>query len=381
VRVLFVISGLAFGGAERQLILLARELARSGHHASIYTLTREAGRIDELAESGVELVLDQKRRKLDLAVVRRLRRHIRASRPDIVHGFLFDGDFYSRLAAWGTGIPVLNSERNDNYGHELSRLQRAGYRLTSMLCDGFVANSHAGAAFARRLHRLREHEVDVVWNGIDLGEVDARLARRAQPAHDIFPGPGLKRLCMVASIKPQKDHGLALRVLRRLVERDPSWRLICAGDELPKQFPGYKAQVMAERDRLRLEPYVKFVGNRRDALEIMASSDLLLVTSLFEGFPNAVLEAMACGTAVVSTEYSDVRRILPVADSVVGSRSEDEIAAAVLRCHARRAEIARAQRRWVEQHATTPASAAALAGVYARYLAAAAVPAAGGREI
>ena len=111
-----------------------------------------------------------------------------------------------------------------------------------MLFDGIVANSHAGAAFARRLHRLREHEVEVVWNGIDLAEVDARLARGTQPANEIFPGTDLKRLCMVAAIKPQKDHGLALRVLRRLLERDPSWRLICVGDELAGQFPGHKSR-------------------------------------------------------------------------------------------------------------------------------------------
>jgi glycosyltransferase involved in cell wall biosynthesis len=378
-RVLFVISGLAFGGAERQAILLARELVRLGHKACIYTLTGEASRIDELAGSGVELVMDQKRRKLDLAVIGRLRRHIRAWRPDVVHGFLFDGDLYSRLAACGSGIPVLNSERNDNYDCDLTRLHRAGYRLTSMLCDGIVANSHAGARFARRLHRLPEDALDVVWNGIDLREVDARLARSARPAHEIFPGADLKRLCMVAAIKPQKDHVLALRVLRRLVERDQSWRLICVGDELPRLFPGYKAQVLAERDRLRLEPFVKFVGHRRDVLEIVASSDLALLTSLYEGFPNAVLEAMACGTAVVSTEYSDVRRILPVAESVVGSRGESDIAAAVLSCHDRRLEIARAQRRWVEQHATVAASAAALLDVYAKYLVRAAAPLPGGK--
>ena len=368
-RVLFVISGLAFGGAERQTILLARELVRLGHEAGIYTLTREASRVDELAGSEVELVMDQKRRRLDLAVIGRLRRHIRAWRPDIVHGFLFDGDLYSRLAACGTGVPVLNSERNDNYDRDIRGVHRAGYRLTSMLCDGIIANTHAGARFARRLHRLPEHAIDVVWNGIDLREVDARLARGARPAHEIFPGAQLKRLCMVAAIKPQKDHFLALRALRRLVERDPSWRLICVGDELPSLFPGYKAQVMAERDRLQLEPFVKFVGHRRDVLEMAASSDLALLTSLHEGFPNAVLEAMACGTAVVSTDYSDVRRILPVAETVVASRSASDIAETVLRCHGHRLEIARAQRRWVERHATVAASAAALLGVYAKHLA------------
>jgi glycosyltransferase involved in cell wall biosynthesis len=371
-RVLFVISGLAFGGAERQVILLARELARLGHAVSIYTLTADTRRADELAGANVELVVDQKRRKLDLGVAARLRRHIRAWRPDVIHGFLFDGNLYSRLAAWGSRAPVINSERNDNYAVPL--LQRLGYRLTAMLCDGIIANSHAGAEFARRLHRAAAHKVDVVWNGIDVHEVDARLAGGAPAAREIFPGEGLKRLCMVASIKPQKDHRLALRTLRHLVDLDPGWRLICVGDELTQGVRGYKGLVMAECERLRLEPFVRFVGYRRDVHEIVASSELLLVSSLHEGFPNAVLEAMACGTAVVSTDYSDVRRILPLAEAIVASRSEADIAATVLRCYERRFEIAAAQRRWVEQHASASASAAALLRVYAKYLGGAAVP-------
>jgi glycosyltransferase involved in cell wall biosynthesis len=371
-RILFVISGLAFGGAERQIVLLSRELARVGHKVSIYTLTGDTTRVDELAGAEVDLVIEQKRRKLDWGVVRRLRRHIRAWRADIVHGFLFDGNLYSRLAGCGARVPVLNSERNDNYA--VSLLHRVGYRLTPMLCDGIVANSYAGADFARRLHRVRDDRVHVVWNGIDVQEVDARLARAQQPAREIFPGSAVKRLCMVASIKPQKDHPLALRVLRRLVDADPTWRLICVGDELSQGIRGYKSEVLAERDRLELEPFVKFVGYRRDVPEIVASSDLLLVTSAHEGFPNAVLEAMACGTAVVSTDYSDVRRILPVAETVVGSRDARDLADAVVHCYARRAQIAKAQRLWVEQHATTSASAAALLSVYGKYLAAAAMP-------
>jgi glycosyltransferase involved in cell wall biosynthesis len=364
-RVLFVVSGLALGGAERQVVLLSKELVRLGHHASIYTLTRETPRIDELAGTDVDVVIDQKRQRLDIGSLRRLRRHIRTWRPDIVHGFLYDGDVYSRLAACGTGLPVLSSERNDNYA--VSLIQRIGYRLTSMLCDGIVANSYTGAEFARRLHRVRKDQVDAVWNGIDLQEVDGRVARSQQPARHIFPGSDLKLLCMVAAIKPQKDYPLALRVVRRLVDDDSSWRLICVGDEHP-DFRGYKTQVLAERDRLQLEPFVEFVGHRRDVPELIASSDLLLMTSVHEGFPNVVLEAMACGTAVVSTDYADVRRILPVPEQVVSSRAERELADAVVRCYRRRGELAKAQRRWVEKHGTASASAAALLAVYARYV-------------
>lgn len=362
-RVLFVISGLGLGGAERQVVLLSKELARRGHEVSVYVLKSRTTRVDELAGSGVQVVLDRKRQRFDLGVLWRLRRHIRGWCPDIVHGFLYDGNLYSRLAGWGAPAPVLNAERNDNYAVSLA--QRAKYRLTSALCDGIVANSHAGAQFARRLHGPR-NPVATVWNGIDLDETDARLARAPQAAHEIFPGAGLKRLCLVGTMKPQKDHPLALRVLRRLVDEDPAWRLICVGDEVG--IPGYKESLLAERDRLGLDPFVQFVGYRRDVPELVASSDLMLVTSVHEGFPNVVLEAMACGTAVVTTDYSDVRRILP-GEQIVASRTDLEIAEAVMRCYGRRAELAKAQRRWVEQHATASASAAALVAVYAKYTA------------
>jgi glycosyltransferase involved in cell wall biosynthesis len=125
--------------------------------------------------------------------------------------------------------------------------------------------------------------------------------------------------------------------------------------------------VRAEHERLKLEPYVLFLGHRRDVPELVSSSDLMLLTSLHEGFPNAVLEAMACGTAVVTTDYSDVRSIVPTREQVVASRSEEELARAVVQCYERRGELARLQRAWVQQHATASASAAAMLSVYERY--------------
>ena len=194
-RVLFVISGLGMGGAERQIVLLSRELIRLGHHVSIYTLTRETPRIDELAATNVRVTVDQKRRRLDFRVVMRLRQHIQSWRPDIVHGFLYDGNLYARLASCGLRLPVLNSERSDSY--VMSFVQRIGNRLTAPLCDGIVANSHAGAAFAGGMHRVSAEHVHVVLNGIDLQEIDSRLRRSGRLlAQEIFPGADLKRLCM-----------------------------------------------------------------------------------------------------------------------------------------------------------------------------------------
>jgi glycosyltransferase involved in cell wall biosynthesis len=364
-RILFVISGLGLGGAERQVALLASEFIRLGHAVGVYTLNRELARADELEGSGVELIVDAKRRRFDPALLSRLRRHVQHWRPDVVHGVLYDGNLYTRLAAAGLGLPVINSERNDDY--RLSAAQALGYRLSGWLFDAVVANSHAGAAFARSLHRIAAPDVHVVWNGIDLDEIDARLARAVPVAHQLWPGDELKRLCVVGSIKPQKDHALALQVMRSLVDADPTWRLLCVGDELSGAGAPLKQDLLAQCAQLGLQAQVRFVGHRRDVPEVIASCDALLVTSRHEGFPNVVLEAMACGTPVASTAYSDVRRILPQPWQVCDDRSPQALAAAVVRCVAERDAVVARQRAWVEAHATAAASAKAMLAVYATY--------------
>ena len=106
-RVLFIISDLGFHGAQKQVVEMSRELSRGGHEVAIYTLNDDAPRAKELEGSGVTLVVDQKQTKLDPGVLWRLNKFIRRWNADIVHGFLFDGDIYGRIAAFGTGVPVL----------------------------------------------------------------------------------------------------------------------------------------------------------------------------------------------------------------------------------------------------------------------------------
>ena len=131
-RILYVISGLGFGGAEKQLVAVARALSARGHQIALYTLTDNVPRITELQHSGVLVVVDKKKVKLDARLLHRLRRMMTQWRPDLVHGFLFDGEIYARLAAAATGIPVLGSERSDNY--RLSWPQRIVHRLVVVLC-------------------------------------------------------------------------------------------------------------------------------------------------------------------------------------------------------------------------------------------------------
>ena len=375
-RVLFVISDLALHGAQKQVVELSRELASRGHQVAIYTLNADAPRARELEGSGVEVIVDQKRSKLDLAVLWRLRRAIVASRAQVVHGLLFDGDIYARLAAIGTGAVVLNSERSDNY--EISRTQRIAHRLTRSLVDGVIANSRSGSAFAQRCYGYDPRRMHVVWNGIRVEELERKAAATVDYRQQFFGRKPVRVACMIGHIKPAKDYDLALDTAAALVRRAPEWRVLFLGEALGSAAayqPGadsdtseYKRRVLEHYERLSIAREVRFAGARADALAILAQCDVQLMTSCREGFPNVVLEGMALGVPVVSTEYSDIRQILPRPAQIVASRRPAELAEAILAAHAEREAIAAEQRRWVLAHATIEHAARELERVYAGYL-------------
>ena len=374
-RVLFVISDLAFHGAQKQVVELSRELDRAGHEVAIYTLNDDVGRKRELEGTGVAVIADQKRSKLDLAVIRRLRAKVRAWRPDVVHGFLYDGDIYARLAGAGQGTVVLNSERSDDY--TLTRSQLLMHRFTKGLVDGVVANSRSGSAFAQRLYGYGPAQMHVVWNGLRIEELERRAASPADYKREFF-GPGEHKVaCMIGHIKPAKDYPLALDVAAALVRRAPEWRVLFLGEALSSvgykggvdsETEGYKRSVMEKFQSLGIADRVLFAGARTDACAILAQCDVQLMTSCREGFPNVVLEGMVLGVPVVSTVYSDIRHILPRATQIVGDRSPEALAQAILDAYADREAIAAEQKRWVRAHASIENVTRELERVYARYV-------------
>ena len=375
-RVLFVISDLGFHGAQKQVVELSRELDRSGHEVAIYTLNDDVGRARELEGTGVEVIADQKRLKLDPSVLLRLRRKITQWRADIVHGFLFDGDIYARIAAIGTGAKVLNSERSDNY--EISRSQKVAHWLTKRLVHGVVANSRSGSAFAQKLYGYDPRHMHVVWNGMRIEE----LERRAVSSHDYrreFFGAGAHRIaCMIGHIKPAKDYHLALDTAAQLLKLSPDWRVLFLGDSLggtgayeagrDSDTRSYKRSVMEHFQKLGIADRVVFAGAHSEAPAILAQCDVQLMTSCREGFPNVVLEGMVLGVPVVSTEYSDIRHILPRQSQVIAGRSAEALAQAIAAAYLDREAIAVEQKGWVRAHASIETAARELERVYARYV-------------
>lgn len=345
---------------------------------ALYLLTKEVDRLAELPAE-VEIVQGAKASPFDFGELVRLRGFIKSWKPDIVKGFLFDANFYSRLAALGLGVPVLNGERNDAYS--LNRNQRLAHYPTRFLADGVIANTHAGRAFAQALFGLPPHRTHVVWNGVDLDRVDSQIAdssERLECRRSFFGDTSVKLVAVVGTIRPSKDHLLALRVCQELLTLDSTWRFLFIGDALGSgggyrskgedEANSYKSEVFAAVNNLGLKDFVAFAGQRNDVIGLISSSDVLLSTSRHEGFPNVVLEAMAARVPVVSTCYSDIQMILPESWQVVSDRSPVKLASAVLRAFLESGSIVLKQRSFVEENATVDKSAGAMLDTFACYL-------------
>ena len=378
-RIAIICSDLVRGGAETQLVALGSALQAMGHPVLVLTLATVADKVnvERLRAAGVEVVEHSKRSRLDIAVLRQLRSRLKAFRPDIIHGFLFDGNLYSRLAGLGMGVPILASERASHY--TLRRAQLYGHRLTRWLSDGLVANSYAGAAFAAGMYpALSKDRIHVLWNGIDQAAVERRTAV-AQGLRDRLQVPKDARLlCFVAMIKPEKDVLLALQTAKLLFAREGApWHLVLVGAAYPKvsdykvveyeESMEYDDQVTVAMSKLPAGR-VHRLGLIDDVIETMAQCDVIMSTSVREGFPNVVLEGMASGTPVVSTRYSDIERILPLSWQVVQSRLADDLADAITKAEDEAATVVAAQREWVAEHADIGRAAQKLLEIYLHHL-------------
>jgi glycosyltransferase involved in cell wall biosynthesis len=353
VRVVLVISNLEYGGAQRQVVELANQLDPARFDVLVCSLSGYVPLAGDLKGRWERLRVVEKRWRFDMTVVPRLARLLQTEGTDVVHSYLFDADIAARLAGRlaGTAL-VVGSERNT--GYRLKRRQLLAYRLTRRCVDLIIANSHAGAGFNGQLLGHDRSMYRVVHNGVDTARFSAEDAREERAALGISTEERV--IGMFGSFKPQKNHPLLFRAVRRLLGQGIAIRLLLAGDALHAGMHGsdeYKRRMHALVGALGIRERCLFVGNRADVTRFYRMCDVTVLPSLFEGTANVVLESMACGVPVVATDVSDNAYIVPdgQAGYIVPLGDEEALTdrlARLVRDDGLRATMGRRARAWVE---------------------------------
>lgn len=282
IRVAFVIGRLNVGGAEGELIRLARGLDRSKFSPFVVTLQDRGPRASELGD--VELIELGRRRKWCPTTYMALKRLLRERKPDLVQAFLFTENIFCRRIGQGIVVSGLQGSLSDDYETGPS-LKLSVERGTWDGARAVVSNSD----YYRDLYKglgFPVGKVRVIRSGVTLPAPD--------PAAKIREGLG---------VKPDE---VLVTCLARLVERKGHDELIRAGAGLRLLFVGDGPYRRSLEHRGAL-----LTGARREIPEILAASDIVALPARFgEGCPNAVLEAMAAGKPVVATKTGGIPEVV-----------------------------------------------------------------------
>ena len=323
-RIAFLIPGIdRVGGAERQVMLLARGLAARGWQVSVVALSGSGGEAaSELTAAGVAFATLEMRKGLaDPRGWLRFHRWLQKAAPDIVHAHLPHGRWMARISRLFAPVRVVLDTVHTPYMGGFS--QRWTDRITRGIPDCVTAVSQAVADACIAAGVVSPERMIVAPNAVDTQSMRPNPEERVR----VRNGLGLTGEFLwlsVARLEPVKDLPTLFRALAQL---PPSAHLAIAGSG--KQESGLR--LLAED--LGLASRIRFLGFQAEIRPWMQAADGFVLSSLWEGLPVSLLEAGACGLPSVATDTAGSHSILIEGETgfLAASGSADALRAAMAR--------------------------------------------------
>jgi glycosyltransferase involved in cell wall biosynthesis len=312
VRVAHCVHGLGLGGAQKVIASLVRGTDPAAFRHVVYSCDDGIHREEIEAAGALVRIIPRRVPKLDPSWVLTLARAMRADRIEVVHAHLFGDSLHGYLASRAAGRPPVVLTLH--IGVEgCTGLQRRGYAWLLARCARAIACSDAVArSFAPLLATGRA--MQVIANGIETLPAAAPPApERAALRRSLGAGPDEVLFAVIGRLAEQKGHRYLLAAFAALVrEHGVAARLLVLGEgELRERLERQAAEAdIADR--------VLFAGLRSDVPALLPAVDTVVFSSLFEGLPVALLEAMAAGRCIVATDVPGiVEAVRPEREAVI----------------------------------------------------------------
>ncbi len=323
-KILHLITGLEIGGAETMLLKTLPNLQR--HFDNYVCSIIGMGPIGyKLRNYGIPVYQLDLHNRFDWRTIRQFRKIVHQIKPEILTTYLIHADLFGRVLGRAFGIKkIVCSVR--------VKLAASKYLplflidgLTSPLVNRYHFNSPAVARFYQRCFFLPSRKIKIIPNGIDLNLYTVNHVKKDKRKELNLPATGQLIGC-VARLRPQKGHRYLLPAFALVLRRFPAAILLIIGDGEEKKALQKMAQDLGIKDK------VYFLGNRHDVGEILPLLDVFVLSTLYEGMSNSLMEAMAAARAIVTSDIPENRDLFINEESalLVNPRKPAAVAEAII---------------------------------------------------
>lgn len=300
-KILYVITGLGQGGAEKVLCDLADDMSEKGYVVKIAYLTGPV--ITKPANKDIELIKVNLNSYLSIfSAYNFLKNLIKNYRPDIIHTHMVHANLFLRMMRLTTPMRrLISTAHNSNEGGWIRMIL---YRLTHGLSD-LTTNVSGTATEAFELRKaVPKGGMKTIYNGIDIDHFSYNEKARNEICNEFNIDINTSIILAVGRFSEQKNYPNLLNASKLLKEKKPNFKLLIAGDgEL-------RDKIERLIQELNLMDNVILLGRRSDISRLMSACDLFVLSSDYEGLPTVLIEAISCQARVVSTDVSGASEII-----------------------------------------------------------------------
>jgi len=297
-----LVSSISVGGAERALLELAEKSNREEFeiHICYFGSVKGASFHDEFERLGLPFYKILTSRFYDFKNLTKVTKYIRKHDINIIHTHLTDADILGRIAGMLTNRPVITTVQNELRRYMELRIDRKllNYITVKYLTTHIVVVSELLREQIIKEWKIGEEKISTIHNmaNVDIFlDASARVRRGRDQRFTITN---------VGRLSKQKAQHILLEAAQKVVSRFPEAHFLFVGQ-------GELEQDLKQLTRsLRLEKNVEFLGVRSDVANILAQSDIFVLSSFWEGLPLSAIEAMASACAIVLTDVGGNRELI-----------------------------------------------------------------------
>jgi glycosyltransferase involved in cell wall biosynthesis len=303
IKVLFLYWHLDYGGAEVGLLTTLRHINRERFQCTVLCMEKKGPIGVEIEKLGIKVIyLNSAPRLFNIILVWKVFCILRKLEIDILHTSLFYANFFGRVASLTRKIPITITEERSMY-YEKKIYHVWIDRLLARFTDKIIVCSMSVLNFTMKQEKIPFEKFYLIYNGVDedrfsISSSKSELRRRYGFSADQFI------IGTVGSIIPKKGHKFLIEAARNFCPQMPDCKVLIVGEGSSKK----DLEDLVQKENLT--DFFVFMGARKDIPELMKLMDVFVLSSLQEGFPRVLVEAMYMGLPVIASSVSGVPELV-----------------------------------------------------------------------